>query len=63
METIKSGSELCDDFFTALLKDGEIDSSVAQMLHKLHDERKLSKESILEGLEALRGHGEDNGED
>ncbi len=63
METIESGSELCDGFFNELLKDSDIDPSIAEMLHELHEGGTLTKESILEGLEALRQHAEEDHKD
>ena len=63
MEKISSGKELCDEFFEAVLGDEAVNSSIAGLLHKLHTAGELSKETILEGLKALRGDAEDDQED
>ena len=62
METIRSGKELCDEFFEGLLAADAVDPSIAELLHKLHETGELSKDTILEGLEALRQDGEDDRE-
>jgi hypothetical protein len=63
MEAIKSGKELCDEFFDRLLEDSTVEPSIAQLLHKLYAEGELGKDSILKGLEGLRQHAEDDRED
>lgn len=51
---IKSGKELCDDFFEKLSKRGGIDLKVANLLKNLYSKGSLTKEKILQGLQSLR---------
>jgi len=62
MQKISSGKELCDEFFERLLKDTTVDSSITGLLHKLYSEGDLSKEIILERLEALRQNAQEDRE-
>jgi len=52
--TIPSGEDVINDFFNNLASIPEIEPSIAKVLKKLHDEDNLSKQSILNALEALR---------
>lgn len=54
METVRSGKELCDGFFHDLLDDDGVDPSIAALLNELYTRGQLTKEAILQGLEALR---------
>jgi len=62
METISSGKELCDEFFERLLEDSTVDSSITGLLHKLYTAGEISRDGILEGLEASRQNGEEDRE-
>ena len=62
METVRSGKELCDVFFHDLLDDDGVDPSIAGLLNELYTSGELTKEAILEGLEALRRDVEDGPE-
>lgn len=55
--TIPSGEEVINDFFNKLASIPEIEHSIAKVFKKLHDEGNLSKQSILNALEALREGG------
>lgn len=54
MEDIKSGKELCDNFFNSLSKRENIDLQVANLLKALYDKETFTKEQILKGLQSLR---------
>jgi len=60
MEEIKSGKELCDEFFESLLGREDIDLQVADLLKDLYSNDNLTKEKILQGLQYLR-QGNKNG--
>ena len=62
VETIRSGKELCDEFFERLLEDSTVDSSITGLLHKLYTAGELSRDGILKGLEALRQNAEEDRE-
>lgn len=54
MDEIKSGKELCDDFFENLLKKEDLDLRVSSLLKDLYRRGELTKEKILEGMVSLR---------
>ncbi len=54
MDEIKSGKELCDDFFEKLSASGDIDLQVAKLLKDLYSSGNLTKEKILQSLQSLR---------
>ena len=54
MEEIKSGKELCDDFFESLSKREDVDSQVAELIKDLYSNGELTKDKILQGLQSLR---------
>ncbi|MGB3478070.1 MAG: hypothetical protein WBB67_02805 [bacterium] len=54
MEEMKSGKELCDDFFVNLLDSVDVDRQIAILLKDLYSEGKFTKEEILQGLQTLR---------
>lgn len=54
MEGIKSGKELCDNFFESLLKRKDIDLAVANLLKNLYSQINFKKEKILQDLQSLR---------
>jgi len=62
MSEIQSGKELCDQFFETLKKREDIDQDIAALLMALYSEGKLTGNTILEGLKALRADEEDETE-
>jgi hypothetical protein len=58
MEGIKSGKELCDNFFKSLLEKEGIDLQVAGLLERLYSNGDFTKEKILQGLRFLRQDSE-----
>lgn len=54
MEEIKSGKELCDNFFEGLLEKEDIDLRVSKLLNDLYFKGELTREKILLGLQSLR---------
>ena len=54
MEAIKSGKELCDDFFGKLKTREDIDTETASLLIKLYSEGELTVPKIRDGLKASR---------
>ncbi len=54
MEDIKSGKELCDNFFDSLLKREDIDLQMANLFKDLYSRGDFTKEKILQGLQSLR---------
>jgi hypothetical protein len=62
MSEIKSGKALCDQFFETLKNREDIDQGVATLFMALYSEDKLTGDSILEGLKALRADKEDETE-
>ena len=58
MEEIKSGKELCDNFFENLLKREDIDLHVAKLLIGLYSDGKFTKDKILQDLQSLRQDSE-----
>lgn len=59
MEEVKSGKELCNNFFESLLKREDIDKQVACLIRDLYINGSLTKEKILQGLQSLRQDTED----
>jgi hypothetical protein len=53
MGDIKSGKDLCDDFFENLLKRKDINLQVARLLNDLYSAGNLTKDGILQGLKSL----------
>lgn len=62
METIRSGKQLCDEFFDQLPKDKAIDSSLADLLQELYAAGDLTRDRILEELKELRRNVEEERE-
>jgi hypothetical protein len=58
MEDIRSGKELCDNFFENLPKREDIDSQVANLLKELYNAKEFKKENLLLGLQSLRQDNE-----
>jgi hypothetical protein len=58
MEEIKSGKELCDEFFNHLLEREDIDTEVANLVKELYEKNQLTTDRIRKGLKALRQEGQ-----
>jgi hypothetical protein len=58
MEEIKSGKELCDEFFNQLLEREEIDTKIAILVKELYEKNQLTADGIRKGLKALRQEGQ-----
>lgn len=58
MEEIKSGKELCDEFFNHLSEREDIDTKVATLVKKLYEKNQLTTDRIRKGLKALRQEGQ-----
>ncbi len=54
MEEIKSGKELCDEFFAQLLEREDIDLKVATLVKELYGKKQLATDRVRKALEALR---------
>jgi hypothetical protein len=54
MEEIKSGKELCDEFFNHLSEREDIDTKVAILIKELYEKNQLTTDRIRKGLKALR---------
>lgn len=54
LEEIKSGKELCDDFFAELIKMKDVEPEINKLLKGLYEGNKLTTENILKGLSSLR---------
>jgi hypothetical protein len=62
MEEIKSGKELCDEFFNHLLEREDIDTEVANLVKELYEKNQLTTDRIRKGLKALRQEGQNEQE-
>ncbi len=58
MAEIKSGKELCDDFFESLVKKEDIEKQVANLIRSLYINGNFTKEKILQSLRSLRQDSE-----
>jgi hypothetical protein len=54
MDKIKSGKELCNQFFEALIDKDDIDQEMAVLLKEFYFEGRLTKDNILQELKILR---------
>lgn len=54
MEEIKSGKELCDEFFNHLSEREDIETKVAIFIKELYEKNQLTTDRIRKGLKALR---------
>lgn len=54
MNEIKSGKELCDNFFDQLVERKDIDSKVAILVKDLYSKKQLTAERIRKALKSLR---------
>ena len=50
----QSGKDLADDFFKSLPELEGIETKIASLLQELYNAGRLTKESVMEGLEKLR---------
>lgn len=54
MENVKSGKELCDDFFKGLSGRKDIDSKIVALVQDLYEAGYLTKNRLRAGLDSLR---------
>jgi hypothetical protein len=54
MVELKSGKELCDEFFKDLPMMKDVDPQITKLLKDLYEEGKFTSENILKGLATLR---------
>jgi len=54
MNEIKSGKELCDNFFDQLVERKDIDSRVASSIKDLYSKKQLTTDRIRKALKTLR---------
>lgn len=54
MENVKSGKELCDDFFKGLSERKDIDSKVVCLVKDLYEAGDLTLARLRNGLKNLR---------
>jgi len=50
----QSGKDLADEFFKSLPELEGVETKIASLLQELYNAGRLTKESIMEGLEKLR---------
>ena len=50
----QSGKELAEEFFRSLPELEGVETKIASLLQELYNAGRLTKESIIEGLEKLR---------
>ena len=63
MDDIKSGRELCDNFFDNLLEREDIDQRVAVLARDLYGKNQLTVDRVKKGLKALRQEAQDEQHD
>ena len=51
---LQSGKDLADEFFKSLPELEGVETKIASLLQELYNAGRLTKESIMEGLEKLR---------
>jgi hypothetical protein len=54
MEDVKSGKELCDEFFKRLVERADIDSEVVSLVRDLYETVNLTTTRLRTGLRSLR---------
>lgn len=54
MDEVKSGIELCNDFFNQVVERQDIDPKVAVLIRDLYAKKQLTVEKIRKSLKALR---------
>ncbi len=52
--SLQSGKDLADEFFKSLPDLEGVETKIASLLQELYNAGRLTKESIMEGLEKLR---------
>jgi len=50
----QSGKDLADEFFKSLPELEGVETKIASLLQELYNAGRLTKESVMEGLEKLR---------
>lgn len=60
MEEIKSGKELCDEFFEGLVGIEGVDKVLGDILQQLYEKGQLTTDTVLSTLKDMR-EGEKNG--
>ena len=59
MGEIKSGKELCDEFFANLANVEGVELDVGNILQLLYDEGRLTADAVLSALKCMREGDED----
>ena len=59
MEEIRSGKELCDEFFEGLVGVDNVDVEVGNLLQQLYEEGRLTVDTVVSSLKNLR-EGDEN---
>ena len=59
MEEIRSGKELCDEFFEGLVRVDNVDVEVGNLLRQLYEEGRLTVDTVVSALKSLR-EGDEN---
>jgi hypothetical protein len=54
MTEIKSGQELCDDFFNKLIDAPEVDGKISNLVIDLYGKGQLTTEKLRQALKILR---------
>lgn len=57
-ETVKSGKEILDEFFTGIESIENVDPNIAAMIKQLYDEDKLTDANVKNELQRLRTENE-----
>jgi hypothetical protein len=57
-ETVKSGKEILDEFFTGIENIENVDPKIALMIKKLYNEDKLTDANVKNELQRLRTENE-----
>jgi len=52
--SLQSGKDLADEFFKSLPELEGVETKIVSLLQELYNAGRLTKESIMEGLEKLR---------
>lgn len=53
-ENIKSGKEVLEEFIANIKKNEDLDADIVDLISDLHDEGKVSKTNLLNGLLSIR---------
>lgn len=57
-ETVKSGKEILDEFFTGIESIENVDPNIAALIRQLYDEDKLTDANVKNELQRLRTENE-----